>query len=239
MTLELYRGITVPPEKADDVVNSILTDGLNGAEGRWNFQVPADIASAQSLARKSLDDPAMFESVWTGSAAAGLCACGSRDGAAYYANEHNVVRAEGKTLPLLITLGTSLDKIYVDCRDFLMPALQGFDRVSSAHIEEQRASLKEFFGGAVLLYFDKCLETGNQQERIALGNMATFDQDVIRSHLLNSRFLAGRYNTRFKSAFFVSAPIAPSDILNVEALDLYSPPSGAYSLDDFSHGKPA
>ena len=238
MNVQLYRGITVKPEDADEVTSRILAHGLNGAEGMWKIQLPADIGSAQTLARQSLDDPSSFDSVWDDSEAPGLCACGSRAGAVYYASKHNIVSADRKTLPLLITIRTSLDRIYVDCRDFLMPAFQRFDHVSSEHTEAQNAVLKMFFGEAVLPYFNKCRETESQQHRIAMGNMAAFDQDVIRSHLVNSTLLGGRYGTKFESAFFVSAPVAPSDIVSVETLGSFSPPTGAYSLDDFFNGKP-
>lgn len=238
MIVELYRGITVRPEDADGVTRSILAHGLSGAEGTWKFKLPADIGSAQLLARQSLDDLGRFDSVWHGPEAPGLCACGSRGGAAYYASRHNVISADRKTLPLLITVRTSLDRIYVDCRDFLMPAFQRFDRVSRVHVEGQKAALKMIFGEAVLPYFNRCRETANQQDRIAVGNMAAFDQDVIRSHLRNSILLSGRYGTRFESAFFVSAPVPRHDILKIETLGSYSPPMGAYSLDDFFQGKP-
>lgn len=238
MALELYRGITIHPEQFDDLIVSITTHGLQGGEGRWKFQVPADISKTHGLARQSIDDPTIFNSMWDGPTVAGFCACGSKDSAAFYASKHNVDQAAGKTLPVVITFSASLDRMYIDCRDFLMSTFQGFDRVSDLYVEGQREVLATLFGTAILPYFDKCVRTADQQQRIALGNIATFDRDAILSHLSNSIVLAGRYNTRFKSAFFVSAPIIPSDILDVAVLESYTPASDAYSLDDFFHGRP-
>jgi hypothetical protein len=238
MNLELYRGITIRPDQFDELMGSITTNGLKGGEGRWKFQVPADISKAQALARPSIDDPASFDGVWEGPVVAGFCACGSKDGASFYANKHNVDRATGKILPVVITFRASLDRTYIDCRDFLMSTFQGFDRVSDQYVEEQREVLAKLFGVAVLPYFDKCVGTRDQQRRIALGNTVTFDREAILSHLSNNIVMAGRYNTRFKSAFFVSAPIIPRDVVDVEVLNSCATASYVYSLDDFFHGKP-
>lgn len=235
MIIELYRGITVRPDQSSEIVTNALSKGIDGSEGWWKFQVPADIPSAQKLARKALDDSLKFESVWSGPSVAGVCACGSSDGAAFYANKHNFSLREGKTFPLLVTLRTSFDRIYVDCRDFMMPAFQQLDRESGSHVDVQRLVLKELFGETVLQYFEKCLDTDDQQERIRQGNMASFDQEVVRSHLSNVVFIEGRHNTVFKSAFFASVPQV--EIVSVEECEPFSPPSSAYSIKDFISGR--
>lgn len=238
MIVELYRGITVRPSEASAVVSDIQARGIDGTEGLWKFQVPEDIGSAQKLARNALDDSLTFESVWNGPAVSGICACGSRDGATFYASKHNVSHEEGKTFPLIVTFRASLDRIYVDCRDFMMSAFQSFDRESSTYVDAQRSALMRVFGEMTLLYFDKCRQTNNQQERIRQGNIAAFDPDVIRSHLSNKILLEGRYKTMFRSAFFVSAPILPSEIVSVEECQPYSPLfATSYSLHDFFSGR--
>lgn len=237
MDVTLYRGITVRPEQADEITKSILKSGLDGTEGNWKFMLPADIAGTQVLARQSIKQPSDFDKVWDGPTVSGLCACGSIDGAAYYANKHNLDRAKEKTFPLQISLRTSLDQIYIDCRDFLMPAFQLFDRVSNSHVGNQRKVLAAIFGEAVLPYFDACVISDNRQERVTLGDMASFDIDAIRSHLTNAHLITGRYKTQFRSAFFVLSPVNPQDILEVTTPDLTPSVGRAYSLDDFFGGK--
>src|SRR5690606_11558476 len=129
-------------------------------------------------------------------------------------------------------------RTYIDSRDFLVMTFQGFVRVSDQHVEAQRAILMKLFGTPVLPYFDRCVGTRDQLQRIALGNAAAFDRDALLSYLSTTTVLAGRHNTLFKSAFFVSAPITASDILDVAVSNPYTPASVMYSLDDFFNGRP-
>jgi hypothetical protein len=87
--LILYRGIAVPSDQASGVIVDIERRGLHGDIGTWGFRVP-DIAVVRReiddlLARPDLDSAAIFEL----GDFPGVCACGGRVGADYYAAQHN------------------------------------------------------------------------------------------------------------------------------------------------------
>ena len=56
------------------------------------------------------------------------------------------------------------------------------------------------------------LQTNN---RIALCDLAINDLDVVLAHANNTIVIRGRYHVIFRSSFFVEAPIAPDEILEV------------------------
>ncbi|HFL1971302.1 TPA: hypothetical protein ACG3C3_000629 [Stenotrophomonas maltophilia] len=236
MIVELYRGIAVPEAAAKSVIRKILQEGIDGSEGQWNFRVPDDVPKIQMRAPEELEDSLAFESVWQTSSVAGVCVSGTWDGAAYYACKHNQSAREGRKTPIVVTITTSIDQMYVDCRDFLMPAFQYFDRQSDSKIAIQLDVLESIFGVAVVKYFERCCNTNDQQERIRLGNMAAFDRDVVRHHLKNQVSLEGRYGATFSSAFFVSVPHI--DVVDAEVPAPWLPPASLYSINDFFSGKP-
>jgi hypothetical protein len=68
---------------------------------------------------------------------------------------------------------------------------------------------------------------------IACCDLATQDPDVIRAHVSNGLVIGGRYNTRFSSAFMVTAPVPVAKIVSVERVDCrgYALPDVDVSLD--------
>jgi hypothetical protein len=123
----------------------------------------------------------------------------------------------------------------VDGRDFLYTAFQAWDRDTTLAVNKQMQCLKMLFGDPILRYFRRAVDTKDQQQRIALCDLAVQDERVVLAHVVNHRTLRGRYNTIFASAFFVRAPILSGQISRV-----ISPPRPAHrpwlTLDSFIAG---
>lgn len=215
-SLILYRGIAVRPIDAQQVLNSILNGGIKGNEGRWRFLLPdparvrakiPDLLSAQRLSTHDIFSETPFN---------GICACGDTIGAYYYALKHN--RTVEKSFPILIKFRASIDDIYVDSCDFLCTAFQFWDRETKSARAKQALVLEELFGQKILLYFDRCAREREQSIRIALCNLAAFDIEVVLAHYNNRKIIRGRYGTTFCSAFYVKAPVNPSQIISCEPI---------------------
>jgi hypothetical protein len=82
--------------------------------------------------------------------------------------------------------------------------------------------LSALYGSAIRRYFETAAETQDQTHRIAMCNLASFDQDVVRAHYANCLVIAGRHRTRFESAFLVRAPVQSESIRNVRPLSGFS-----------------
>lgn len=217
MKLKFYRGITLQSISAEMVIKTIKTNGLNGEEGDWTFSAP-DVSDVRKHLAEilSANNPSIDE-FFEKSTRKGICACGDEDGAKYYALKHN--RTKEKTVPVVISFTTDMDRVYVDCRDFLCTVFQLWDRQTVERIKRQKAYLRALYGEAVITYFDKCIQTSDQKVRIAMGNLAAFDENVILSHYRNDKLIGGRHGTRFSSAFFVQAPISASEIDTCKVID--------------------
>ena len=140
-----------------------------------------------------------------------VCACGTLEGAAYYAWQHNLYGMDDK--PILIEFEANLDQVRIDGRDFLYSVFQRGDP------ERARSVLESIYGNKILTYVDLAWASQDQGKRIALCDLATLDPDVVLAHYANRTTIRGRYGTTFESAFTVAYPIQPKDIVCVGSPD--------------------
>jgi hypothetical protein len=209
--LTLHRGFAVAGSESEKVIAKIRNGGLSGTEGRWKFQIP-DISEVRTRLETLFAKPDLTrEDIFAARPFAGICACGTASGAAYYAIRHNVSPGEADH-SIAIEFTAPMEQVYVDPRDFLCTAFQLWDRESPAHQEWQAEVLADLFGSRILRYFSAACRSSDQTCRIAMCNLAAFDPAVVQGHFANTKVIAGRYNTRFSSAFFVKAPIGSSRI---------------------------
>ena len=200
--LRLYRGIAVPAANVDAVTSSIRRDGLvEGQVGGWDhlWSVPLDVSL--NKADLSLEDTR--DADWRPA----VCACGTLEGAAYYAWQHKLHGTDDT--PILIEFEASLDQVRVDGRDFLCSAFQRGDP------EKARSVLESIYGSKILTYADLAWASQDQGKRIAFCDLVTLDPDVVLAHYANRTVISGRYGTTFKNAFTVAYPIQPKDIVCV------------------------
>jgi hypothetical protein len=111
-----------------------------------------------------------------------------------------------------------MDDLYVDCHDFLCPVFQGWERIYVTY-ERSASLLQRCFGQKILSYFQRAANTLEQKRRIALCNLAAFDDQIAYDHFNNKAVIQGRYNVLFRSAFFVRLPIRGARVTNVTPLD--------------------
>jgi|CXWL01.1.fsa_nt_gi hypothetical protein len=231
-TLVLYRGIAVPSETAKDVISNIQSRGLDGEHGFWRFVVP-DVPQVRRRIDILFQQPCLTTNDFLQETPfRGVCACGDPLGAEFYAGRHNFSQHKNN-YPIVIEFEISLDQIYVDSRDFLCSAFQFWDRYSARGRTRQKRWLTELFGKRILRYFDSVCQNTDQTHRIAMGNLAAFDERVIEAHYSNQKVIAGRYGTVFKSAFFVQGPVPPERIRRLYTFQTYALPSPDLSLDQF------
>lgn len=206
--MHFYRGIAVAQAGANDVTRNIRLEGLRAGDGQWVMRA-ADLKAALSELWQrptlSLADTRPRDSMpdW-------VCACAEREGALHYACSHN--RGGENDTPILIEFEAPASDAVVDGRDFLYTIFQMGDPVMA------RPVIERIFGHAILEYADRAWST-NGPERIAICDLAVQDEAVIRAHAANNILIAGRYQTRFRSAFFVKLPITSDRIIDVRIVD--------------------
>ena len=118
-TLRFFRGIAVPASSADQTIASIRENGLIEGQGTWNMLQSWGLPDDR-LGRKA--DLSTSDTRRESATRPALCACGTVEGAAYYAWHHN--RTSYNDTPVLVEFDAPLDDIAVDGRDFLYPAFQ-------------------------------------------------------------------------------------------------------------------
>jgi len=238
--MRLYRGITTTERDAEEIMHTIKTEGLKGTEGAWQFDVPdvqktRERIKKENLLKHSVND-LENECVFRDDSSKGICAGGDYSVAEYYAREHNYSVKSEETCPIVIEFEAPVSQIYVDGRDFLYPAFQCHDRVKGSNLEKQKQILSNLFGENILQYFAAAASTDEQKQRIFLCDIACFDEGVVRDHANNKTRIHGRYNTRFRSAFFVQAPVVSAQIKKVTLLSSVqnnsAPLQGAYMDSD-------
>ena len=204
-TLSLYRGIAVPAASVENVTSSIRRDGLIQGQGTWTIEQVWKLPAGVSTEKPELIIEETRQADWRPA----ICACGTLEGAEYYAWQHN--RFGAQSTPLLIEFEADLDQVRIDGRDFLYTAFQMGDP------EKAQSVLENVYGNKIMKYADPAWASHKQEERIALGHLATFDPDVILAHYANRTVIGGRYGTIFQSAFTVASPVQPKDISRVWA----------------------
>jgi hypothetical protein len=235
MEFTFYRGITTTINKAESTLRNIKQDGLSGNEGNWKLEIPDVSDVRQRLNNILSSEKPSADDIFKDTPFKGICACGDENGALYYALCHN--KSDNNSVSIIIKFIADLDNIYIDSRDFLCTVFQLWDRETTTLKEKQLLILERLYGNGIDKYFSKCISTTDQQVRIAMGNLAAFDPEIIKDHYNNKKTIAGRYNTHFCSAFFVKAPIAASSILKCEITNkTFSTPKVYINIGDFYKG---
>lgn len=202
-TIRLYRGIAVPKTGVAEAVSGIQERGLIEGQGNWRIEQlwrsPAG-ASAET-ADLSISDTRNAD--WRSA----TCACGTLEGAAYYAWQHN--RTATNNSPILVEFEADLDQVRIDGRDFLYTAFQMGDP------KKARSILQTLYGDEIIGYVDQAWATQDQGKRIALCHLATLDPAVVIAHYANRTVIGGRHGTIFENAFTVATPVQPSAIVRV------------------------
>ena len=218
--MRFFRGISVHEAEASKVVADIRRDGLV-AKG-WNWSMLYHKPD-QALLLK--DDLSLIHTRPTGEDELAVCACGSIEGAHFYAWRHN--RTGDKVTPIIIEFEADVSEVAIDGRDFLYTVIQMGDP------ERARSVVQSVFGEKALQYAEKAWSVADQGKRIAITDIMIHDPEVIEAHYGNSLVIAGRYNTEFKNAFIVRLPVLAEQIRGVEISDRFIATSGAsIRLDD-------
>ncbi len=210
MKLTLYRGVAIEPAAVNDTIRAIRRYGLLGNEGTWKFNIPNMDEVRHRIPEILASEKPSINDIFSETPLTGICACGDETGGRYYALKHNT--SKDKTASILVTLEVDIADIYIDCRDFLCSAFQFWDRKKKSPSEKQTVTLAELFGQDIIPYFERCQSTSDQDIRVAMCNLASFDTMVVKEHYQNKRVIGGRHGTRFCSAFFVKTPILSSCI---------------------------
>jgi hypothetical protein len=202
--MRFYRGISVPGDKAGDVIKSIQDYGITNQKWRWqtDHHKPDPCLIEKSDLRLEDTRP-------KGTGVPAVCACGTIEGAAYYAGVHNKT-SEDET-PIIIEFEHGFDNIAIDGKDFLYTVLQFGDPDCARNI------VRAVFGEKGLGYAEKAWANPDQSHRIAIGDLMIHDPDVVSAHYENTLTIAGRYNTRFRNAFTIGLPISALQIVGVQS----------------------
>lgn len=153
-----------------------------------------------------------------------VCACTDEAGAAYYACEHN--RSTKNDTPLLITFDADAADAIVDGRDFLYTLFQFGDTKRARPVAER------LFGSAILRYLDRGWSSEDQEQRVAICDLAVQDDAIVKAHTANEAVIDGRCGTRFRNAFMVRLPIPPERIVDVRMIKIdVRVPDAEISLD--------
>ena len=99
----------------------------------------------------------------------------------------------------------------MDGRDFLFTAA-----VNQELTQGKIDKLCNVFGKALREYLAKIERTDDPSQKFALPDLAMQNENIVLAHLKNQTVLGGRYNTTFRSAFFVRSPIPADDISSIE-----------------------
>ena len=203
-TLRFFRGIAVPASSADQTIASIRENGLIEGQGTWNMLQSWGLPDDR-LGRKA--DLSTSDTRRESATRPALCACGTVEGAAYYAWHHN--RTSYNDTPVLVEFDAPLDDIAVDGRDFLYPAFQCDES------ERAMSAVDSLFGKKALAYAETAWASNDQCYRVALCDLATMDPQVVLAHYANCNVIGGRYGTVFENAFTVALPVLPGAIIRV------------------------
>ena len=220
--MTLYRGISVEPERSEEMKSRILTYGLTQElydvvrdySREWTDLRPRlqELLNDEEISLEHDTRPSSSERVEV------AYACADLIGASYYASEHNRWEARNLTHGLVISFTAPLEDIEVDGKDFLYTTFQHFSgasRRNNQHLETVREIVSQLFGKAVLPYLDRAGQLQDDTGKaIALCDLAVQDPRVIMAHAKND-LVIGRQRTRFKSAFVVKAPVCAGRILEV------------------------
>jgi len=227
MELKLYRGITLAKQDVDRVIEDVKLNGINvSEEARWKFQITFikdkvtelfeknDLSTLDTRPQKNKpNDYTMGELI---NPSKTVCFA-DKLGATYYAVKHN--KTKEKTVPILIETEIDLKNIIIDGRDFLYTCFQFLEMKDINKQKKQINDLTQIFGKSIEKYLIKSSKTDIQDTKIALCDLATHDDDVIKEHYLNKIILGGKHNTIFRTAFHIKTPIRKEYIKSVSIIE--------------------
>jgi len=224
---KLYRGIAVPWEQKESVIQEIEAKGLAYTEAsncKFLLEPPFSDSYREKMFRKA--DLSTSDTRPEGDEELYICACGEKQGARYYAYSHN--RTKEHDCSLVIELEVNFLSLRIDARDFLCTLFQ-IGKPAKA-----REAVIDCFGEEIGRYVEAAWMSDRSQQdyRIALCDLASDDPAVIKGHLRNRAVINGRYRTKFCSAFFVKTPIAPTQIHSIEVIDSFVPTEARWTLPD-------
>lgn len=207
MAYIFYRGVNVESWKAEDVVEKLLSGDLNGHldPRSWHIRYPQplEVAHRADLCRE-LTEIRPRES-WVPAS----YACGDLEGASHYAWKKGASMAD--SVPIIIEFETDFSKAVVDGRDSL------YSLIHFAQHEEVCLIMQMAWGKAIMPYLALAAATrpDDRQGRHALVDLACTDEDVKAAHYENRNVIAGRYGTKFRSAFMVPDSVTPESVKRV------------------------
>ncbi|WP_437871017.1 hypothetical protein ACSD7O_17455 [Methylorubrum extorquens] len=206
--LTLFRGLAVPKDRVDAVMDDIRTNGFKVRKDGWPMKQnrppnPADLFEKLDLTRADTRDGDHIPEV------AAVCACGDQEGAAHYAWRHN--RNLEDDTPVLVAFQAPVEAVAVDGKDLLYTVFgRGVpDRAGPA--------LAELFGPVMLRYAEKAWGSADMSYRMAMCDLAIHDPEVVLAHHANRTVIGGKVNLVFRSAFTVMLPVESSAIIKVFA----------------------
>lgn len=200
--MRFYRGISVRSDKAGDVIMNIRDNGIIAHKGRW---LTEHYKPDPNLIEKT--DVTIEDTRPNGMGVPAVCACGTYEGAAYYAWTHNKNKEDNT--PIIIEFEGDSANVAIDGKDFLYAVLQGGDPAKASEI------VRTVFGDVGLRYARIAWASANQSSRIAIGDLMIHDHQIVLAHYENVLTIAGRHNTRFQNAFTIGMPITPLEIIDV------------------------
>jgi hypothetical protein len=225
--MRFHRGIAVPADAATESVAAIRALGLVPGQGWWsmvahNLKPRLDELWGLPVVTLAATRPVGQTPPW-------VCACTDEAGAAYYACQHN--RSTKNDTPLLITFDADAADVIIDGRDFLYTLFQMGDRKRARPVAER------LFGSAIFRYLDRAWSSQDQEQRLAICDLAVQDDAVVRAHAANEAVVEGRHGTRFRNAFMVRVPVPSERIVDVRVIEIdLCVPDAEISLDSIRSG---
>jgi len=202
-----YRGVNVASWNVDAVLEALTSGNLNGdiEPGMWHkrYPKPIEVAHRTDLRRELTE--IQPRDVWLPAS----YACGDLEGAAHYAWKKGAPM--GTSVPIIVEFEVDILATVIDGRDSL------YSIIHCAHREEACLIIERGWGKAIRPYLDLAAASfpDNRQFRHALVDLACTDEEVKSSHYENATMIAGRYNTKFRSAFMVPNKILPAAVRRV------------------------
>jgi hypothetical protein len=225
--MRFHRGIAVPADSATDSIAAIRSLGLVPRASWWSMVADNLKPRLDELWRLPVITLAATRPV--GQTPPWVCACADEAGAAYYACRHN--RSTKNDKPLLITFDADAADVIVDGRDFLYTLFQMGDPKRARPVAER------LFGSAILRYLDRAWSSEDQEQRVAICDLAVQDDAVVKAHAASEAIIEGRYGTRFRNAFMVRLSVPSERIVDVRAIEIdVCVPDAEISLDSIRSG---
>lgn len=203
--ITLYRGLSVPAAAAETIISEIRHSGFPDlSRSTFHIQVNNLRGHIDHLLQKQ--DLTTLDTRSDEGARDTICACGDRGGAVFYAR-----RGRPDAVPILVTFAADISRVHIDGRDAL------YNVFTQGSKQGDRSMVGAIWGDPIMPYLDRAWAGASTTEALACCDLAIEDHGVIRAHSRNTTIIAGRYQTRFASAFLVEVPVLPTSILEVEA----------------------